>query len=90
MQSDFLSTAAHELGTPLVSIYSFSELLMAREYDKETSHKIFDIIHRQSLHLKRLLDELLDLSQIEARAGKYFHMQENTLQGIVQELCTDV
>jgi PAS domain S-box-containing protein len=90
MKSDFLSTAAHELRTPLASIYGFSELLMAREYDKETSHKIFDTIHRQSLHLKRLLDELLDLSRIEARAGKDFHMQENTLQGVVQELCTDV
>jgi signal transduction histidine kinase len=61
MKSDFLSTAAHELRTPLASIYGFSELLMVREYDKETSHKIFDIIHRQSLHLKCLLDELLDL-----------------------------
>jgi hypothetical protein len=30
------------------------------------------------------------LSRIEARGGKHFYMQENTLQGIVPELCTDV
>jgi signal transduction histidine kinase len=46
MKSDFLSTASQELRTPLASIYGFSELLMVREYDKETSHKIFEIIHR--------------------------------------------
>ncbi len=90
MKSDFLSTAAHELRTPLASIYGFSELLMARDYDKNTSYKILETIHRQSLNLKHLLDELLDLSRIEARAGKDFHMEDNTLQDIVKESCVEV
>ncbi len=89
MKSDFLSTAAHELRTPLASIYGFSELLMARDYDTNTSYEIIETIHRQSLNLKHLLDELLDLSRIEARAGKDFHMQDNTLQEIVNESCTE-
>ena len=90
MKSDFLSTAAHELRTPLASIYGFSELLMSRDYDKKTSYDIYETIHRQSLNLKHLLDELLDLSRIEARAGKDFHMEDNTLQEIVEESCIEV
>jgi PAS domain S-box-containing protein len=90
MKSDFLSTAAHELRTPLASIYGFSELLMSRDYDKKTSYDIYETIHRQSLNLKHLLDELLDLSRIEARAGKDFYMEYNTLQEIVEESCIEV
>jgi PAS domain S-box-containing protein len=90
MKSEFLSTAAHELRTPLASIYGFSELLMSRNYDKKTSCDIYKTIHRQSLNLKHLLDELLDLSRIEARAGKDFYMEYNTLQEIVEESCIEV
>jgi PAS domain S-box-containing protein len=90
MKSDFLSTAAHELRTPLASIYGFSELLLARNYDKTVSHEMIETIHRQSLNLKHLLDELLDLSRIEARAGKDFYMVSNSLKDIVNESCTEI
>ena len=90
MKSEFLSTAAHELRTPLASIYGFSELLLARNYDKKMSDEMIKTIHRQSLNLKHLLDELLDLSRIEARAGKDFYMVSNSLKDIVQESCTEI
>jgi len=90
MKSDFLSTAAHELRTPLASIYGFSELLLARNYDKKIAHEVIETIHRQSLNLKHLLDELLDLSRIEARAGKDFYMVSNSLKDIVKESCTEI
>ncbi|MFT7009411.1 MAG: PAS domain S-box-containing protein [Colwellia sp.] len=90
MKSDFLSTAAHELRTPLASIYGFSELLLARNYDKKMAHEMIETIHRQSLNLKHLLDELLDLSRIEARAGKDFYMMSNSLKDIVNESCTEI
>jgi PAS domain S-box-containing protein len=89
MKSDFLSTAAHELRTPLASIYGFSELLMHREYDKKVSHEIIETIHRQSHNLKKLLDELLDLSRIEARAGKDFSMANKSLEEIVKQSCVE-
>ena len=89
MKSEFLSTAAHELRTPLASIYGFSELLMCRNYDKKVSLEIIETIHRQSLNLKKLLDELLDLSRIEARAGKDFNITENSLEEIVKQSCIE-
>jgi PAS domain S-box-containing protein len=89
MKSDFLSTAAHELRTPLASIYGFSELLMNRDYDKKISYDIYVTIHRQSLNLKKLINELLDLSRIEARAGKDFHMYNHSLQELVEQSCVE-
>ncbi len=48
---------------------------MVREYDKETSHKILDIIHRQSLRLRNSIDELSNqrLAQINIFIRKKVH-----------------
>lgn len=83
MKTEFLSTAAHELRTPLASIHGFSELLFKREFDADTRRDMAQTIHRQSSNLVRLVNELLDLARIEARAGKDFHIRAQPLLPIV-------
>ena len=70
MKSQFLSHAAHELRTPMSSILGFSELLLEIELDAPTQRDLLETIHRQSLWLVDILNELLDLSRIEARGGQ--------------------
>ncbi len=72
MKSEFLSTAAHELRTPMASIYGFSELLLSQEFDVKTQHEFLTTIYRQSELMSSVLNELLDLARIEARRGKDF------------------
>lgn len=79
IKSEFLSTAAHELRTPMASIFGFSELLLAREFDQATQRDLIQTIHRQTQNLINLVNELLDLARIEARGGKTFKMQEQEL-----------
>ena len=88
MKSEFLSTAAHELRTPLASVYGFSELLMSIDYDKETRDDLLGTIHKQASRLTKLIDELLDLARIEARAGKDFDITTGDLSGFVDDLCS--
>lgn len=83
MKTEFLSTAAHELRTPLASIHGFSELLMKREFDADTRRDLLQTIHRQSTNLASLVNELLDLARIEARAGKDFRIEVQSLLPIV-------
>lgn len=83
MKSDFLSTAAHELRTPMASIFGFSELLLSREFDAATQRDLLQTIHRQTRNLINLVNELLDLSRIEARGGKSFKMHVQDLTPIV-------
>jgi signal transduction histidine kinase len=83
MKSDFLSTAAHELRTPMVSVYGFSELLLKREFAPERQREMLETIHRQSGVLVHLVNELLDLSRIEARRGQDFVMLEQPLMPLV-------
>lgn len=76
MKSEFLSTAAHELRTPLSSIFGFAELLLNREYDDAARKRMYGIIHRQSRVLVNLINDLLDLARIEARAGQDFRFED--------------
>jgi signal transduction histidine kinase len=85
MKSEFLSTAAHELRTPMSSVLGFSQLLLTRELDPEIRKEIYGTIYEQSTRLAGLLDELLDLARIEARAGKDFHIVNVPLKDVVEK-----
>jgi len=67
LKSDFLSTVSHELRTPLTSIRSFSEILLRYDVDNaEQRRKFMGIINSEAERLSRMINELLDLSKIEA------------------------
>ena len=70
MKSEFLTTAAHELRTPMVSVFGFTELLLNRPVNEERRRDMLETIHRHALLLINMVNELLDLARIEARQGK--------------------
>jgi signal transduction histidine kinase len=69
MKSEFMSTAAHELRTPMASIFGFSELLVSRELPVDKMRAMAATIHKQSAWMIGLLNDVLDLARIEARQG---------------------
>ncbi|MDY0107022.1 MAG: PAS domain S-box protein, partial [Giesbergeria sp.] len=69
MKSEFLSTAAHELRTPMASIYGYTELLRLREFSAEKRGEILATVSRQAERMSDIINELLDLARIEARRG---------------------
>lgn len=67
LKSEFLSDVSHELRTPLTSIQSFSEILMNYELPDTEKRKSFaKVVFEESQRLTRMIDDLLDLSRIEA------------------------
>ncbi len=87
LKSEFLSTAAHELRTPMVSIYGFSELLLnSADFDAETVRELINTIHRQSIQMSSIINELLDLARIEARRGLDFVIEPLDLSILIAEV----
>ncbi|HEY9010964.1 MAG TPA: HAMP domain-containing sensor histidine kinase [Devosia sp.] len=71
-KSQFLATMSHELRTPLNAIIGFSEVLKSEllgPHQVPQYKEYAGDIHRSGQHLLNLINELLDLSRIEA--GKY-------------------
>jgi signal transduction histidine kinase len=86
MKSEFLSTAAHELRTPMASIFGFAEVLLSQEFDVAERKEFLTIIYKQAELMSTILNELLDLARIEARRGKDFVFASLPLQALVSEV----
>ncbi|HSK94338.1 MAG TPA: ATP-binding protein [Candidatus Angelobacter sp.] len=73
IKDDFLSIVSHELRTPLTSIQGYSQLLEGRMRaelagdSKEMAH--LRVIRSQVGRMRRLVDDLLDVSRIDRRGG---------------------
>lgn len=88
-KSRFLASISHELRTPLNAILGFSEV-MAKEVlgpiNNQNYREYANDVHESGKHLLELINEILDLSRIEA--GRYQLNEEPLdLAEVVQECC---
>ena len=90
MKSEFLSHAAHELRTPMTVLLGFSEVLLGIELDTPTQRELLESIHRNSLWLVKIINELLDLSRIESRRGQDFAIVSVNISGLIQDTVTEM
>ncbi len=87
-KSRFLATMSHELRTPLNAILGFSEVMKSELFGPHsvTSYKEYsNDIHSSGQHLLMLINEILDLSRVEA--GRYELKEESVSLANVVEDC---
>ncbi|MGH8568153.1 MAG: ATP-binding protein, partial [Gammaproteobacteria bacterium] len=90
-KSAFLASMSHELRTPLNAIIGYSEMLQEEAEDLGQDDLILDLkkIHGAGKHLLALINDVLDLSKIEA--GKMdLHLETFDLAGMLQEVVATI
>jgi PAS domain S-box-containing protein len=88
-KSQFLANMSHELRTPLNAIIGYSEMLQEEAEDLEQTDFIPDLkkIHHAGKHLLGLINDILDLSKIEA--GKMdLYLETFDLTTLIQDVVT--
>ena len=74
-KSEFLATMSHELRTPLNSVIGFSDLLLDGSFGQlnEKQNKFMENISHSGKHLLTLINDILDISKIEAGKMELFY-----------------
>ena len=85
VRKDFVANVSHELKTPVASISGFAETLLAEGgKDPVTTQEFIRIIYKETQRLARLINDLLELSKLEADAFK-LHLQQVDLNQLAQD-----
>jgi len=86
MKTEFISTAAHELRTPITSIKGFSEILMTREdISPGEKNKFLTYIHEQSDELASIISDILDITRIESGQSFALSRKMVAVEDIIQK-----
>lgn len=94
LKSEFISTAAHELNTPLAIIIGYLELLLKPAvpggFTAEKEREFLAEIYGKSLYLAEIVDELLDLSRIESGQGLRLHKEGCHLAALITKTAEQI
>ena len=87
MKTEFISTAAHELRTPVTAIRGFSEVLSSGEpLQADERDRFLACINDQSVTLSALVGELLDIARLEAGGTLSLHRECCTVVNCASQL----
>lgn len=85
IKSQFLANMSHEIRTPLTAVLGQAEAIIHGDFNDASIVKEVEVIHNNSLHLLQLINDILDLSKIEANKFELENRQQD-LHKIVEKL----
>ncbi len=68
LKSSFLANLSHEIRTPMNAIIGFTEILKSNHLTPEEQAEYLDIVHQNGNQLLRVMDALIDISKLQAKA----------------------
>lgn len=93
IKSEFVSVVSHELRTPLTSILGYTELLLARDFEPNERKEFIQTVYKQADHLSSLVEDLLNVSRIEAgkiKLERWVMALPKLVRDLVAQLITEI
>lgn len=81
MKTELITNVSHDIKTPLTSIINYSDLINKEKCDNENIKEYSEVLNRQSVRLKRLIEDLLEASK--AATGNLEVNLEKTEVGVM-------
>jgi signal transduction histidine kinase len=91
LKTEFLANMSHELRSPLHTVIGFAELLLEESVGQlnDKQKRFIAHMHTDSMHLLELINDLLDLSKIEA--GRFeLHLEAFEIETVLEEALSSV
>lgn len=89
----FLANIGHEIRTPMTSIIGFSDLMVSDNNNSNQNNDYARVINSSSHHLLSIVDDLLDMTKIEAKKLTYSFTQVNicdVINALIQSFAPQV
>jgi PAS domain S-box-containing protein len=86
-KSEFLANMSHEIRTPMGAILGFADMLLHKSPEECAQAGCVQIIQRNAMHLLELINEILDLSKVEAGQMKVERVSCDLLE-LLSEIIT--
>jgi len=90
-KSEFLANMSHELRTPLNAILGYTELILDNIYGNvpDKIREVLERLDKNGRHLLNLINDVLDLSKIEA-GQLVLSLDEYSMEDVIQSVITSV
>lgn len=90
LREDFVANVSHELKTPLTSIRGYIDLLRSHKRKPQQAEQFYEIIEIEADRLQLLIDDLLELSEIQAGDVQRTRNEQVYLYQTADEVLTEI
>ena len=80
LKTTFLANMSHEIRTPMNGIIGFTQVLKQKDFPEEKEQEFLNIIHSRATNLLQIINDIVDISKIEANQLKVEYREFNLNQ----------